>query len=62
MNQKEWINLSIYNLLGQLILEKTIEAQTHQVETLDISQWPSDPYFIKFSGTTGQMSKTFIKQ
>lgn len=55
----EIISLSIYNILGQLVL---VYPNARNLSSVNVSDLPSGSYFIKIKSTLGASNITFIKK
>jgi hypothetical protein len=57
--QKSTIQLSIYNLNGELVLQKNISGPTFEVETSELN---SGMYFVELRGDSFYWYQKIIKQ
>ncbi len=47
------INVEVYNSSGELVYENDVNTRTQSTLSIDISDWDSDFYEIRFVSTTG---------
>lgn len=53
LNEAQNVEMQVFNLLGQLILTKQVNAVSTFQETLDLSDFPNGQYFIKVQSENG---------
>lgn len=47
------INIEVYNSFGELIYETNVDTSTQSSISIDVTEWDSDFYEIRFLGSTG---------